>query len=145
MFPDVPVAAFFDTVDLRLVVCHLGSEESLAVVAGGRSVDTTMGFTPLDGLVAATRACCLDPASPLWLLAHGVSAAELQDALEHRSGPHALPGTADMRRLRARAAAGDEVAVWALRVYHPQAAGLRGRDGRRAGRPRRVGVHRRGC
>ncbi|GAA1836832.1 acetate/propionate family kinase [Actinomadura chokoriensis] len=112
-----------DTAGLRLVVCHLGSEASLAAVAGGRSVDTTMGFTPLDGLVMATRAGCLDPGIPLWLLAHGVSTAELRDALEHRSGLRALAGTGDMRRLRARATAGDEVAVSALAVYHHRLRG----------------------
>ncbi|MBT2212701.1 acetate/propionate family kinase [Actinomadura sp. NEAU-AAG7] len=103
---------------LRMVVCHLGSGASLAAVDGGRSVDTTMGFTPLDGLVMATRAGAIDPGIPLWLLAHGVPAREIGDVLEHRSGLRALAGTGDMRRLRARAASGDEAAEAALAVYH---------------------------
>ncbi|TYB42085.1 acetate/propionate family kinase [Actinomadura chibensis] len=107
-----------DPSGLRLVVCHLGAGASLAAVAGGRSVDTTMGFTPLDGLVMATRAGGIDPGIPLWLLAHGVPAEELRDALEHRSGLRALAGTGDMRTLRSRAAAHDEQAVAALAVYH---------------------------
>ncbi|TMQ93572.1 acetate/propionate family kinase [Actinomadura soli] len=103
---------------LRAAVCHLGSGASLSAVAGGRSVDTTMGFTPLDGLVMATRAGGIDPGIPLWLLAHGVPAEEIRDALEHRSGLRALAGTGDMRTLRSRAAAADEAAVSALTVYH---------------------------
>ena len=55
--------------DLRIVTCHLGAGASLAAVAGGRSVDTTMGFTPLDGLVMATRPGSVDPGLLLWLLA----------------------------------------------------------------------------
>ncbi|MEU9023974.1 acetate/propionate family kinase [Actinomadura sp. NPDC048394] len=107
-----------DPAVLRLVVCHLGSGASLAAVANGRSVDTTMGFTPQEGIVMATRAGSIDPGIPLWLLAHGVPAGEIADALEHRSGLRALAGTGDMRRLRSRAAAGDDVAEAALAVYH---------------------------
>ncbi|MFI6520970.1 acetate/propionate family kinase [Spirillospora sp. NPDC050679] len=102
----------------RIVVCHLGSGASLAAVAGGRSVDTTMGFTPLEGLVMASRAGSLDPGIPLWLAKHGVPAEEVEDALEHRSGLRALAGTGDMRQIRRRAADGDEVAASALDVYH---------------------------
>ncbi|MFC4048451.1 acetate/propionate family kinase [Actinomadura syzygii] len=112
-----------DLSDLRMVVCHLGAGASLAAVAGGRSVDTTMGFTPLDGLVMATRAGAIDPGIPLWLLAHGVPAEELRDAFEHRSGLRALAGTGDMRTLRSRAAAHDEQAVSALAVYHHRLRG----------------------
>ncbi|MFI0412416.1 acetate/propionate family kinase [Actinomadura sp. 3N508] len=107
-----------DLSGLRLVVCHLGAGASLCAVAGGRSVDTTMGFTPLDGLVMATRAGAIDPGIPLWLLAHGVPAAEVSDGLEHHSGLRALAGTGDMRELRSRAAAGDEAVASALAVYH---------------------------
>ncbi|RFS83524.1 acetate/propionate family kinase [Actinomadura spongiicola] len=112
-----------DLTGLRLVVCHLGSGASLSAVADGRSVDTTMGFTPLDGLVMATRAGGIDPGIPMWLLAHGVPAEEIRDALEHRSGLRALTGTGDMRALRSRAAAGDEAAVSALAVYHHRLRG----------------------
>lgn len=101
----------------RMVVCHLGAGASLAAVLDGRSVDTTMGFTPLEGLVMATRAGSVDPGIPMWLLRHGVPADEVNDALEHRSGLRALAGTGDMRELRARAASGDELATSALDVY----------------------------
>jgi acetate kinase len=84
----------------RLVVCHLGAGASLCAVADGRSVDTTMGFTPLEGLVMATRSGSVDPGLLLWLQEReGLSPAALADALEHRSGLLALAGTADMRKI----------------------------------------------
>jgi acetate kinase len=101
--------------ELRVVSCHLGAGASLTAVAAGRSVDTTMGFTPLDGLVMATRAGSVDPGLLLWLAEHrGVSVAELSDALEHRSGLSGLAGTGDMRELLAR---DDEQARLALDFY----------------------------
>ncbi|TNY36848.1 acetate/propionate family kinase [Thermomonospora catenispora] len=106
-----------DPAALRTVVCHLGAGASLAAVAGGRSVDTTMGFTPMDGLVMATRPGSLDPGLLLWLLAQGISAAELQETLTRRSGLRALAGTGDMREIRRRAAEGDADARLALAVY----------------------------
>ena len=102
----------------RIVSCHLGAGASLAAVAEGRSVDTTMGFTPLDGLVMATRSGSVDPGLVLWLLEHaGTPAAELAAALEHRSGLSGLAGTADMREVLARAADGDARCELAREVY----------------------------
>jgi len=104
--------------DLRLVTCHLGAGASLAAVAAGRSVDTTMGFTPLEGLVMATRSGSVDPGLVLWLADHvGMPPAELAATLEHRSGLLGLAGTADMREILARADAGDARARLALEVY----------------------------
>jgi len=78
---------------LRVVTCHLGAGASLAAVNAGRSVDTTMGFTPLEGLVMATRAGSLDPGLVLWLEEHvGTPAAELAATFEHRSGLMGLAG-----------------------------------------------------
>jgi acetate kinase len=100
---------------LRVVSCHLGAGASLAAIRDGRSVDTTMGFTPLEGLVMATRSGSVDPGLLLWLLrGGGVSAAELEDGLEHRAGLLGLSGTADMRVLLAR---DDDRARTALAVY----------------------------
>jgi acetate kinase len=107
-----------DPADARMVICHLGAGASLAAVDRGRSVDTTMGFTPLEGLVMATRAGSIDPGVPLWLMRHGIPAEEVNDALEHRSGLRGLAGTEDMREVKARAGRGDPVAVTALDVYH---------------------------
>jgi acetate kinase len=107
----------------RIVCCHLGAGASLCAIAGGRSVDTTMGFTPLDGIVMATRAGSVDPGLLLWLIEHrGVPPAELSDALEHRSGLTGLAGTGDMRELLAR---DDDEAALALSVYvHRLRAGI---------------------
>jgi acetate kinase len=103
---------------LRLVSCHLGAGASLAAVRDGRSVDTTMGFTPLDGLVMATRSGSVDPGLVLWLQTHaGIPAAELGDALEHRSGLAGLAGTADLREILTRAAAGEARSELARDVY----------------------------
>ena len=112
--------------ELRVVVCHLGAGASLCAVANGRSVDTTMGFTPLEGLVMATRSGSVDPGLVLWLQEHaGLSAAQVAAALEHESGLLALGGDADMRALLPRADRGDAAAVLAIDVYvHRLVAGV---------------------
>jgi acetate kinase len=103
---------------LRIVTCHLGAGASLAAVRGGVSVDTTMGFTPLEGLVMATRSGSVDPGLVLWLEEHaGTPPAELAATLEHRSGLLGLAGTADMREVVDRASAGEQDARLALDVY----------------------------
>jgi acetate kinase len=103
---------------LRIVTCHLGAGASLAAVKDGRSVDTTMGFTPLDGLVMATRSGSLDPGMLLWLLERtGLREHDMAETLEHESGLLALAGSADMRMILSAAAAGDERARLALDVY----------------------------
>jgi acetate kinase len=110
----------------RVVTCHLGAGASLAAVRDGRSVDTTMGFTPLEGLVMATRSGDVDPGAVLWLQQHaGLGAGEVADALEHRSGLAALAGTPDMAAVVERAGAGDGRAALALGVYvHRLRAGV---------------------
>jgi acetate kinase len=93
---------------LRVVSCHLGAGASLAAVRGGRSVDTTMSFTPLDGLIMATRSGSVDPGLVLWLQTHAkIGVDDLGDALERRSGLTGLAGTGDMREVLSRAAASD--------------------------------------
>ena len=94
-----------------MVTCHLGAGASLGAVRDGRSADTTMGFPPLEGLVMATRSRSVDPDLIAWLLVHGgLSAAELSDGLERRSGQAGLArlpgGSGDMRDIRA-AGSGD--------------------------------------
>ncbi len=105
--------------DLRIVSCHLGAGASLAAVRNGRSVDTTMGFTPLAGLVMNTRPGTLDPGLLLWLLEHGgVPVAELADVLERSAGLAGLSGTSgDLRAVLAGRDAGDEACALALDVY----------------------------
>ncbi len=104
--------------ELRIVTCHLGAGASLAAVRGGRSVDTTMGFTPLEGLVMATRSGTVDPGLILYLQRHaGVTEPELTEALDRRGGLLALAGTADMREILDRIPAGDDDAELAFDVY----------------------------
>ena len=103
---------------LRVVTCHLGAGASLAAVRSGKSADTTMGFTPLDGLVMATRSGSVDPGLVLWLEEHaGMPSRELAATLESRSGLTGLAGTGDMREVLSRAAAGDPRAVLGRDVY----------------------------
>ncbi|MGH3819617.1 MAG: acetate/propionate family kinase [Pseudonocardiaceae bacterium] len=103
---------------LRIVTCHLGAGASLAAVVDGRSVDTTMGFTPLEGLVMATRSGTVDPGLVLWLEEHEhLSPHEVATALEQRSGLTALAGTGDMHEVEAAADRGNPGAVLALDVY----------------------------
>lgn len=102
----------------RIVTCHLGAGASLCAIVGGRSVDTTMGFTPLDGLPMATRSGAVDPGLLLWLLTDaGLTATEVADALQADSGLSGLAGTDDMRDVLGRRATGDPDAVLAFDVY----------------------------
>ena len=107
----------------RVVTCHLGAGASLCAVLDGRSVDTTMGFTPLEGVVMATRSGTVDPGLLLWLLERErMTERELAEALEHSSGLLGLAGTADMREVLARS---DDAASLALDVYvHRLRAGI---------------------
>ena len=103
---------------LRIVSCHLGAGASLCAIADGRSVDTTMGFTPLEGLVMATRSGSVDPGLLLWLLEHTeLSERELGGSLEHDSGLLGLAGSADMRDVVSGMAAGEPRATLAFDVY----------------------------
>jgi acetate kinase len=103
---------------LRVVTCHLGAGASLAAVHSGKSADTTMGFTPLDGLVMATRSGSVDPGLVLWLEEHAhMPSRELASTLENRSGLMGLAGTGDMREVLSRAAAGDARAILGRDVY----------------------------
>ena len=101
----------------RLVVAHLGGGASLCAVRDGRSVLTTMGFTPLDGLVMATRSGALDPGAVLWMAEHADHGEDIGRVLEHESGLLGLCGDADMRAVLARCAAGDTDARLAVDVY----------------------------
>jgi acetate kinase len=122
---------------LRVVTCHLGAGASLAAVRDGRSIDTTMGFTPLEGLVMSTRSGSVDPGMLLWLLEReAMSEQEMAAALEHDSGLAGLAGTGDVREVVARAERGVPEARLALDVYvhrlrsaiGAMAAALRGLD-----------------
>lgn len=111
--------AGLDLAESQVVSCHLGAGASLAAVRGGASVDTTMGFTPLAGLVMATRSGSVDPGLLTWLLQHGkVDADSLADVLEHESGLRGLTGgSGDFRDLLAGRARGDADCALAFDVY----------------------------
>ncbi|HEX3239543.1 MAG TPA: acetate/propionate family kinase [Solirubrobacterales bacterium] len=112
---------------LRMVIAHLGSGASLCAVVGGRSLDTTMGFTPLEGLVMATRSGSVDPGLLLWVQRHGeIDAEEMERALDRESGLLALSGrSGDMREVLAGAGAGDERCRLAFNAYcHRLVAGI---------------------
>jgi acetate kinase len=101
----------------RLVTCHLGAGSSIAAVVDGRGVDTTMGFTPNEGVPMATRSGSVDVGMLTWLLDAGLPEPELADGLQHRSGLLGLAGTADMREVEAAAGAGQPDAVVAREVW----------------------------
>jgi acetate kinase len=106
--------------ELRVVSCHLGAGASLCATHGGRSLDTTMGWTPLEGLVMATRSGTIDPGLVLWLLQQGgLAADDVARALESGSGLAGLSGIpgGDMRDVLAARAAGDASATLAFDVY----------------------------
>ncbi|MCW3018253.1 MAG: acetate/propionate family kinase [Solirubrobacterales bacterium] len=107
-----------DPAGLRIVSCHLGAGASLCAINEGRSLDTTMGFTPLEGLVMATRSGSVDPGMLLWLAEREeLSVGEIADSLEHDSGMLGLAGSADMHEIVDRDTAGEPTAQLALAVY----------------------------
>jgi acetate kinase len=105
--------------DLRLVICHLGHGCSASAVQGGRCVDTTMGFTPLEGLMMGTRSGSIDPSIVLHVQEHhGLTVDQVETALNRESGLLGVSGvSADMRQVLAAAKAGKEPARLALAIY----------------------------
>jgi acetate kinase len=104
--------------ELKIIVLHLGNGASATAIRGGESIDTSMGFTPLEGLVMGTRSGDVDPAVLFHLHRQaGLGADELDDLLNRRSGLLGLTGRGDMRDVQDAASRGDEVAEAALDVY----------------------------
>ena len=107
-----------DSTGLRIVSCHLGAGASLCAIKDGRSIDTTMGFTPLEGLVMATRSGSVDPGMLLWLMEREeLSVTEMAEALEHRSGCLGWRAPPTCARCSCELSAGDEPARLARDVY----------------------------
>ncbi len=104
--------------ELKLIVFHLGNGASVTAVDGGRSVDTSMGMTPLEGLVMGTRSGDLDAGILFHLGRAGFSLPELDTMLNRQSGLLGVAGTGDMRDVQASAASGDAAAGLALDVYY---------------------------
>lgn len=103
--------------DLRMIVFHLGNGASACAIAGGRSVDTSMGMTPLEGLVMGTRSGDLDPGALFHLARAGLTTPELDTLLNRRSGILGLSGHGDMRDLVEAMRAGDAASRLAFEVY----------------------------
>lgn len=102
----------------NIISCHLGNGASITAIANGRSVDTSMGFTPLEGLMMGTRSGDLDPAILLYLMERGYSSKDLNTMLNKKGGLLGLSGISnDMRDVEAAAAEGDMKAQEALDVY----------------------------
>jgi|ERR1022692_502217 acetate kinase len=104
--------------ELHVVIAHIGSGVSACAVRDGRSVDTSMGFTPLEGAVMASRSGTVDPGALLWLQDyHGLTVGAMMRLLEHGSGLFGLCGMSDIRDVEREAALGNQSCVLALDVY----------------------------
>lgn len=104
--------------DLRLIVCHLGNGASLAAVKNGRSIDTTMGFTPLDGLMMGTRSGAVDPGILIYLMRQGMPAEEIDNLLNKASGLLGISGVShDFREIGKAILQGNKRAKLAQDIY----------------------------
>lgn len=106
--------------ELKIVTCHLGNGASVAAVDGGKSVDTSMGFTPLEGLVMGTRCGDIDPAITTFLMEkEGMDYKELNNVMNKKSGVLGISGvSSDFRDIEEAAETGNKRAQLALDVYH---------------------------
>jgi acetate kinase len=104
--------------ELNLISLHLGNGASVAAISRGKSVDTSMGLTPLEGLIMGTRCGDIDPAIHFYLSrSSGISAADLESLLNHRSGLLGICGANDMRDIQKRADSGDQKARLAIDMF----------------------------
>jgi len=102
---------------LNVIIAHLGAGASVTAIHAGRSVDTSMGLSPLEGVMMQTRAGDLDPAILLLLLRSGMSIDEVDGLLNHNAGVKGVAGDADMLAVEKRAEAGDRDAILAREIY----------------------------
>lgn len=104
--------------DLKIITCHLGNGSSISAVDGGKCVDTTMGFTPLDGVPMGTRTGSMDPAVVTYLINKGMTASEVDNLMNKKSGVQGISGvSSDFRDLCAAADDGNERAKLALEMF----------------------------
>ena len=103
---------------LRIITCHLGNGSSVSAVDHGKCVDTSMGFTPLDGTVMGTRTGCMDPAVVTYLMDEGLSSQEINTLMNKKSGVYGISGiSSDFRDLIAAAEEGNERAQLAMDMF----------------------------
>ncbi len=104
--------------DLKLITCHLGNGGSLAAFMGGKSVDTSMGFTPLDGIIMGTRSGALDPYIPLHIMeSQEMTPAQVSTMMNKNGGLLAISGKSDMRDNVEAADAGDKDSILAIEMF----------------------------
>jgi len=104
--------------ELKLITCHLGNGGSLAAFMGGKSVDTSMGFTPLDGIIMGTRSGTLDPYVPLHIMeSQELSPAQVSTMMNKQGGLLAISGKSDMRDIVETAATGDQACIDAIEMF----------------------------
>lgn len=104
--------------DLKIITCHLGNGGSLAAFMGGHSVDTSMGFTPLDGIMMGTRSGSLDPYIPLHIMeSQELTPAQVSTMMNKQGGLLAIAGKSDMRDIVQSAKAGDESCMAAIEMF----------------------------
>ncbi|MGZ8186081.1 MAG: acetate/propionate family kinase, partial [Methylobacter sp.] len=106
-----------DQATLNLIVLHLGGGASITAIRGGVSVDTSMGFSPVEGLIMSGRCGDLDPMIPLTLQRQGMSLDQLDYLLNHQSGLTGICGKTDMRDILKKAGQGEPTALLALDMY----------------------------
>lgn len=107
-----------DIKDLKIVSCHLGNGASIAAVQGGQSVDTTMGFTPLEGLMMGTRSGDIDPGAIFYLMkTYDLNLHEIDSLLNKHSGLYGIAGVSDMRDIEKKMSEGDRLAQMAFDMY----------------------------
>jgi acetate kinase len=108
-----------DPASLKLIVCHLGNGASLTAVRGGKSADTTMGFTPLEGLMMGSRCGSIDPGILVYLMRHrGSTAEQLDEIMNQKSGLMGVSGiSGDMRKIESAMEAGNGRAQLAFDMY----------------------------
>lgn len=129
--------------ELKIVTCHLGNGSSIAAVKGGKSIDTSMGFTPLDGLVMGTRSGNIDPAIiPYMMKKNDMTVAEVDTELNKESGVLGVSGiSSDFRDLTAAAHEGNKRAQLALNMFTYSVKSYIGSYAAAMGRCGRRGIH----
>ena len=109
--------------DVNLIICHIGSGASISAIKAGKCYDTTMGITPLDGLMMGTRSGAIDPSILEYVCKEsGMSIGDVTDALNKKSGLLGISGFSDSRDVENAAAKGDERAILALTMYNDRVA-----------------------
>ena len=104
--------------ELNIITLHLGNGASAAAVQGGRSIDTSMGMTPLEGLVMGTRCGDIDPSLPFYVMQQtGMSPVDAENLLNRKSGLKGICGVSDMREIQELAAKGNERAQLAIEIF----------------------------